>query len=56
MLSFLPDILKLSIIFLILQLFCIFISVKFYISAFDLLKTVTTDKKTGWIWLLKLLS
>lgn len=56
MLSFLPDILKLSIIFLILQLFCIFISVKFYISAFGLLKTVTTDKKTGWIWLLKLLS
>lgn len=55
-LSFLPDFLKLAIIFLILQLFCIFISVKFYISAFDLLKTVTTDKKTGWNWLLKLLS
>ena len=54
--SLLPDWFTLSTIFIVLQLFCIFISVKFYISALDLLKSMNPDKKSNWTWLLKLLS
>lgn len=55
-LSFISDWMRLTILFLVLQLFCIFISVKFYISAYDLLKSMKNNKNSRWNWLLELLS